>query len=1051
MLGQNENCLLSKGKRALVSQRLRVVALFATLCFVNVPGAFSQALPGGTLDPNSIPKYVTPLVIPPVMNDRKPGNGKQDKYNIAVRQFKQQILPGGIWNSINGRADMFPPTTVWSYGPKKDKVPAVAPDPNSQFNYPAYTFETKANKSVRVKWINDLVDKYGKFLPHLLPVDQTVHWANPLKVCVDDSVRTDCKGKDPTPYTGPVPIITHVHGAHVKPDSDGYPEAWYLPKAKNIPSDYARSGTLFDDITGTNFGDKGFADFRYQNTQPATTLWYHDHTLGMTRLNVYAGPAGFWLIRGGEYDLKYGLPGPAPITGQGVLDLNVPGNPVRNEIREIPIVIQDRSFNEDGSLFYQFDRAFFEGLGEGQEVSPNNIPPNDDLQIPFAPDSDVLPIWNPEAFFNVMVVNGVSWPSLDVANALYRFRLLNGANSRFLNLALFVVENPGEVNETLGQEIPFYQIGAEQGFLPNVVKVSTGFATTLPGGGTVPADVPAFDPDQALLMGLAERADVLVDFRGLPDGTVIQMTNTAPDAPFGGFGDPPADPDTTGQVMRFVVDSGLNGNSDTDPGRPQEAQSPYDLILPVEASLTGPYGEQQVSLNELESEVVCVEVDADENYVLVAGKVQAVDCDDTPGDGNSIVPFGPTEALLGLVDASGNGIPLKWTDPSGVDIPINLNNGGLVTVNVTENPSLGAKENWDISNFTADAHPIHLHLVRFQVVDRECIPGHPDCTIANVVQPWESGFKDTVISYPGEITTIRAKFDIEGLYVWHCHIVEHEDNEMMRPFIVGGTPLPGNRVTGFRLYDADADMVIPPDPLTDGAMLDIAGENVNFEAVTASPDNGTESVFLELFGPTSTSRSERLAPYLLAGDNAGGGDIFPITLLPGVYTLKATPYTEDFGGGTAGIPVEIQFTVKDTGNNNEVVGFVLYNASTNAQVPGFVLNGLTDVDLSAHCSGSVAGCNIRAVVAGSEGGTQSVRLNLDGGPIPPGPFRNENSAPYFLGGDTAGDVFTLPLGQPYIGPGLIPGSHTVNATPYSGNNGGGSKGPAASVTFNVVN
>jgi Putative multicopper oxidases len=105
-------------------------------------------------------------------------------------------------------------------------------------------------------------------------------------------------------------------------------------------------------------------------------------------------------------------------------------------------------------------------------------------------------------------------------------------------------------------------------------------------------------------------------------------------------------------------------------------------------------------------------------------------------------------------------------------------------VNVTENPSLGNTEEWDIYNFTVDAHPIHLHLVRFQVISRIPIPGVAPVPVPIGVLPWERGYKDTVIAYPGEITKVRALFDIPGLYVWHCHIVEHEDNEMMRPFVV---------------------------------------------------------------------------------------------------------------------------------------------------------------------------------------------------------------------------------------------------------------------------
>jgi FtsP/CotA-like multicopper oxidase with cupredoxin domain len=163
--------------------------------------------------------------------------------------------------------------------------------------------------------------------------------------------------------------------------------------------------------------------------------------------------------------------------------------------------------------------------------------------------------------------------------------------------------------------------------------------------------------------------------------------------------------------------------------------------------------------------------------------VKAVDClTAVPPAGAVVVPFGPTEALLGIVDNSGAGVPLKWTDTTGASTPVPVTMADGVTVNmvnVTENPTLGDTEIWEIYNFTADAHPIHLHLVRFEVIDREVIDG-----AVRSPEPWESGYKDTVISYPGEITRVKATFDLEGLYVWHCHIVEHEDNEMMRPFVV---------------------------------------------------------------------------------------------------------------------------------------------------------------------------------------------------------------------------------------------------------------------------
>jgi spore coat protein A, manganese oxidase len=137
-------------------------------------------------------------------------------------------------------------------------------------------------------------------------------------------------------------------------------------------------------------------------------------------------------------------------------------------------------------------------------------------------------------------------------------------------------------------------------------------------------------------------------------------------------------------------------------------------------------------------------------------------------DGNVVLdceggePFGPKEALLGTL-AGGAGVPRSWDDP------------------ITENPAVGATEVWELHNFTADAHPIHIHEILFEVVNREPFGG-----VARGPEPWEAGArKDTVIAYPGEVTRVKTTFDRAGLFVWHCHIVEHEDHEMMRPYRIG--------------------------------------------------------------------------------------------------------------------------------------------------------------------------------------------------------------------------------------------------------------------------
>jgi bilirubin oxidase len=619
----------------------------------------SVPVPGGTLDPTTITKYAEPLVIPPAMPRTDEITGPQgdqiDYYEISVRQFTQQILPTGM-----------PATTVWGYGSMT--TPGT-------YNYPSFTIEGTTHKPVRVKWVNELMDGSGNYLPHLLAVDPTLHWANPpgprdMRPMFETT---------PGPYTGPVPMVVHVHGARSYEESDGYAEAWYLPAANNIPGSYFPVGSFYE-VFKKEAEEKyavtwepGSVVFEYPNDQRASTNWYHDHTLGMTRLNVYAGPAGFYLLRGGEFNLEDGsLPGPAPSRG------DAPGT----KYFEFPIAIQDRSFNSNGSLFYPDSRKFFDGF-EG----------------PYIPDSDISPIWNPEFFGNVMVVNGRSWPSIEVEPRRYRFRLLNGCNARFLILRL--ASDPTARPAT--SVLPFWQIGCEGGFLDAPTQLET------------------------LLMSPAERADVVVDFTGLTAGTEIFMVNEGPDEPYGGgqpgVDFPFADPGTTGQVMKFVVGT-LSG--------PDNSTPPDLLTLPTRIPIGPHVRTRRVSLNEEDSSVL-------------------------PG-------VGPREAELGTVGFNLLGEPFgivkSWMSP------------------ITEDPLVGDIEVWEIYNFTMDAHPIHIHEILFEVVNRQAIGN----TSTTPPQSWELGLKDSVIAYPGAITRIKAHFNRAGLFVWHCHIVEHEDNEMMRPY-----------------------------------------------------------------------------------------------------------------------------------------------------------------------------------------------------------------------------------------------------------------------------
>jgi FtsP/CotA-like multicopper oxidase with cupredoxin domain len=307
----------------------------------------------------------------------------------------------------------------------------------------------------------------------------------------------------------------------------------------------------------------------------------------------------------------------------------------------------------------------------------------------------------------MIMVNGNTWPFQTVEKRRYRIRFLNGCQSRFLIL---------DFNQIPGVEV--WQIGNEGGFL------------------AAPVNLTATNGNR-LLMGLAERADMIVDFTNVPAGNYV-LGNVGPDEPFGG-GEPgegfeTSDPDSTGQIMQFRVVPAMAPDPTTPP---QYLQLPAITSLPAE-TVTRP-----LALLEM----------------------------------MSAFHDGPAEAVLGTVDSMGMAMHKMWSDP------------------ISENPAVGDTELWEFFNFTADAHPMHVHEVTFEVVNRQAITfnegemGHiSDVTPvgdARAPEAWESGFKDTVIAYPGEVTRIRAKFDTPGQFVWHCHIVEHEDNEMMRPYRIG--------------------------------------------------------------------------------------------------------------------------------------------------------------------------------------------------------------------------------------------------------------------------
>jgi spore coat protein A len=472
--------------------------------------------------------------------------------------------------------------------------------------WPGPTFETIKGQPINIRWVSELPAR------HFLPVDTTIHGADKTL----PEVRT----------------VAHLHGAKVMPEDDGFPEAWSSSDGKYGPNYVSNTS-------------------RYPNDQSAATLWYHDHALGITRLNVYAGLAGFYIIRDPQED-ELALP-------RGDFD--------------IPLMIQDRTFNSDGSLHYPIVQ------------------------------NGTHPIWVQEFFGNVNCVNGKVAPFLETEPRRYRFRLLNASNSRFYHLSLVPATQEGKVTGIPADAPLFYQIGSDSGLLPEPL------------------------PQRFLVLSPGERMDVIIDFTGHTNASFAMLNDAAAPYPRGGQV-------VTPEVLLFNV---------TKPLSSEDKSAVPKKLVPFEAL---------------------------DPHAAVRERFLAVTETERASDGYTVI------GLLG---------EKRWCDP------------------ITEDPKIGTAEIWSFLNTTGDVHPIHLHLVKFQVLNRQSFDpatylqnhkvvftGIPRPPEANERPAW----KDTVKTYPGMITRVIAKFELpsgaqiapgkELLYVWHCHILEHEDNEMMRPYKV---------------------------------------------------------------------------------------------------------------------------------------------------------------------------------------------------------------------------------------------------------------------------
>ncbi len=557
------------------------------------------------------------------------------------------------------------PTNVWSYVADTGAVDVNAVPYRG---YLGPTVVVQKGKPVTATYRNGLdVASYGGAT--WLPCDRNLTVGN------DDAVR----------------LLTHLHGGFVHGQMDGNP-------AIDVGYTQGQTQTVW-----------------YGNDQRGGLIWYHDHGMGNTRLNVWAGLAGGYVVRD-EFDT-------GAATNPNKLPVGYGAGPGKYEV---PLVFQDRAFvssTTSGDMLYPtFPQDGVQGCSGMAGSAPY-------------PYGAVNGPWSAEAFGDQGLVNGLVTPFFTVEPRLYRFRLLNGCNARTLRLKLV----------TAGEDTPappMYVIGNDGGLLPAPVKVAT--LTMMPG----------------------ERYDVLVDFKDFTGR--VRFKN----APLNGFYTSPAGPLT--DFLRFnvgtVVTSTVNNTVPTTLVGGQLARP---------GAVTAGLAPRTINLREMNA--------------------------------------GALHWWMGLIGSGGG--------PGDVDVPaggfadsVTGSNANAFHQEIGERPAENTVQEWDFVNNTEDSHPMHMHLVQFQVVHRRTIGvAAASVAVGTLVNAWERGWKDTVAVHPGQITRVRVKFALppvpnpalvalpvpagftpagtsmhydlqpgqaQRCFVYHCHILEHEENDMMRPFLV---------------------------------------------------------------------------------------------------------------------------------------------------------------------------------------------------------------------------------------------------------------------------
>jgi len=686
---------------------------------------FVTSLPGlGPSGKNEIGQYI-PLATKNTINF---AGQSTDLYNLAAAQFAELMHP-----DLPGKTNFF------GYGDCDQK-------------YLGGAIVATQGTPVLLTVANQVPRR------HILPVDLTL-MAGPNGLTVGD-----------LPYNR---IATHLHGGRTPWFSDGTPFQWYTPSGQH--------GASFMNVPGYQ-APRGTGTYYYPNEQSARLVWYHDHAIGITRLNAYAGIASAYIITDAFE---------AALVSSGLLP----------DLVGIPLIIQDKSFvptdicrqdptwqwGEPGDLWYphQYEvNIFSDGRTNPKgrwDWGPTVMPPAEGTKPLPKPASIV-----PEAFFDTILINGGVYPKVSVSPKRTRFRLLNGSQARFYHLNLYKEDrsNPGEAK--VGKAGPImYQVGTEGGFLPAVAIHNN--TTPLPILGEDDANP---DGPFNLLLAPAERADLVIDFNGVPAGSTFILYNDS-FAPF---------PSGDSRNDYFTGDGDqtkIGGAPNTLLGFGPNTRT---LLKITVTSGSGDGVPTTTWLNEINAQLQANFASGNQPALLY----------------NAGLPWEPKFPFTGVAnrmltlnedfDEYGRLIQTVGTFTSE-----SLNNQGLPTwglaymASPTETPSAGAVEVWQIMNLTGDTHPLHFHLVNVQLIQRQPFTGDPNgWSYTGPPTPPDAneiGWKETVRMNPGEITTVIMQFNLPTLpteamrkavsprtggheYVWHCHILEHEEHDMMRPLIV---------------------------------------------------------------------------------------------------------------------------------------------------------------------------------------------------------------------------------------------------------------------------